>query len=105
MGLKNLVTVILITMALTVLSIAVAGTRTNSGEFKAAATYKSKCVACHGPKAEKKFDTAKPDAEHVQLILKGKKMPKPPHMPGYETKGITPEKAQALLDYMKSLRL
>jgi len=40
----------------------------------------------------------------VQIILKGKKAEKPPHMPAYETKGINAEQAKALLDYMKSLR-
>lgn len=73
-------------------------------QFDAAATYKAKCVACHGAKAEKKFDSAKSDDEHVQIILKGKKMEKPPHMPAYEEKGITADQAKALLEHMKSLR-
>src|SRR6185369_3762235 len=72
--------------------------------FDAAKTYKGKCVACHGPKAEKKFDTAKSDDEHIQIILKGKKGEKPPNMPAYETKGVTADQVKALLDYMKSLR-
>ena len=72
-------------------------------DFDAAKTYK-KCVACHGPKAEKKFDATKSDDEHVQIILKGKKAEKPPNMPAYETKGVTADQAKALLDYMKSLR-
>ena len=81
-----------------------AGARTSSAnQFDAAAKYKQ-CVACHGAKAEKKFDPAKSDDEHVQIILKGKKMEKPPHMPGYEAKGINAEQAKALLEYMKSLR-
>lgn len=81
-----------------------AGARTShSTEFDAAAAYK-KCVACHGAKAEKKFDATKSDEEHIQIILKGKKAEKPPHMPGYEAKGVTAEQAKALLDYMKSLR-
>jgi mono/diheme cytochrome c family protein len=71
--------------------------------FDAAATYNSKCKACHGPKADKKFDKAKADDELVQAILKGKKAEKPPNMPEYETKGITAEDAQALVAYMKSL--
>ena len=71
----------------------------------AASYYKDgKCVVCHGQKAEKKFDTAKSDDEHVQIILKGKKPEKPPNMPAYETKGITADQAKALLDYMKSLK-
>ena len=79
--------------------------RTGSDEqFDAAATYKAKCVACHGAKAEKKFDAAKADADHVQAILKGKKMEKPPNMPGYEEKGITEDQAKALVAFMKSVQ-
>jgi mono/diheme cytochrome c family protein len=90
---------------LTFLGIVSAGAGHPSSEvFDAAKTYKGKCLMCHGPKAEKKFDTAKSDDEHVQIILKGKKVEKPPHMPAYETKGITAEQAKTLLDYMKSLR-
>jgi len=94
----------LTTLCTTNLFIPAAGARSSSAEFDAAKTYKSKCVACHGAKAEKKFDAAKSDDEHVQVILKGKKIEKPPNMPAYETKGITAEQAKSLLDYMKSLR-
>ena len=69
-----------------------------------AALYKTKCVACHGPKAEKKFDATKADADLAQVVLKGKKMEKPPNMPGYEEKGVTEDQAKALVAYMKSLR-
>jgi mono/diheme cytochrome c family protein len=69
----------------------------------AAGLYKTKCVACHGPKAEKKFDATKADADLVQVVLKGKKMEKPPNMPGYEEKGVTEDQAKALVAYMKSL--
>lgn len=65
---------------------------------------KNTCAACHGQKAEKAFDPAKPEEEHVQVILKGKKGEKPPYMPGYEAKGMTAEQAGALVKYMKSLR-
>ena len=93
------------TILLTFVAIAPAGARHTTDEtFDAAKTYKSKCTACHGPKAEKKFDAAKSDDEHVQIILKGKKAEKPPNMPAYETKGVTADQAKALLDYMKSLR-
>lgn len=68
----------------------------------AAALYKAKCVACHGATAEKKFDATKPDAELAETILKGKKGEKPPFMPGYEEKGITPEQAAALVTFMKA---
>jgi len=73
-------------------------------QFDAAATYKAKCVACHGPTAGKKFDVAKPDADHTQAVLKGKKLEKPPNMPGYEEKGISEDQAKALVAYMRSIQ-
>jgi mono/diheme cytochrome c family protein len=69
-----------------------------------AAFYKSKCVACHGQKAEKKFDPALTEEQQLEAIMKGKKVEKPPHMPAYGEKGVTAEQAKALLDYMKQLR-
>jgi mono/diheme cytochrome c family protein len=78
-----------------------AGARTNTQE-DAAALYKSKCVACHGATAEKKFDATKADDELIQAVLKGKKMEKPPNMPAFEERGITPEQAKALVAFMKS---
>ena len=103
MSLKTFALVTGTTMALTLLCVISAGARASTPQFDAAKAYK-KCVVCHGAKAEKKFDTTKSDDEHVQIILKGKKAEKPPHMPGYESKGINAEQAKALLDYMKSLR-
>ena len=67
-----------------------------------AALYKSKCVVCHGATAEKKFDATKPDTELTEIILKGKKLEKPPNMPAYEEKGITSDQAKALVTFMKS---
>src|SRR4030095_1528316 len=78
--------------------------RTSNQDFDAAATYKSKCVACHGAAAEKKFDATLADADLVQIVLKGKKAEKPPNMPGYEAKGITEDQAKALVAHMKSLK-
>ena len=75
---------------------------TAAQEFDAAATYKAKCAMCHGQKAEKKFDTTKEDAAHVEAILKGRDGT--PKMPGYESKGVTAEQAQALVTLMKSLK-
>lgn len=69
-----------------------------------AAFYKAKCVVCHGPKAEKKFDPALTDEQHIEAILKGKKPAKPPNMPAYGEKGVNEEQAKGLLDYMKQLR-
>lgn len=69
-----------------------------------AAYYKTTCVACHGKKAEKKFDSSLPEEQLIEIILKGKKAAKPPHMPGYGDKGVTSEQAKALIDYMKQLK-
>jgi mono/diheme cytochrome c family protein len=68
----------------------------------AAALYKTKCFACHGATAEKKFDAAKADDDLVQFVLKGKKMEKPPNMPAFEERGITADQAKALVAFMKS---
>lgn len=70
----------------------------------AAATYKTKCSACHGADASKKFDVTKTDEHHVNAILKGQKGEKPPYMPEYESKGINEEAAKALVAHMRSLR-
>ena len=69
-----------------------------------AAYYKAKCVVCHGPKAEKKFDAALTEEQHLDAILKGKKPEKPPNMPAFGERGVTQEQAKALLEYMKQLR-
>jgi len=69
-----------------------------------AVTYKAKCAVCHSPKAEKSFDPAKKDDELAEAILKGKKAAKPPHMPEYETKGITKDQALELVAYMRKLK-
>lgn len=69
-----------------------------------AAYYKAKCGACHGQKAEKKFDPAMAEDQMVEAVLKGKKVEKPPNMPAFETKGVTAEQAKALVVYMKQLK-
>jgi len=69
-----------------------------------AAYYKAKCVACHGPKAEKRFDASLADEQYIEAILKGKKPEKPPNMPAYGEKGVTADHAKALLEHMKQLR-
>jgi len=68
------------------------------------AYYKAKCVACHGQKAEKKFDASLTDEQYVDAIMKGKKPEKPPNMPAYGEKGVTQDQAKALLEHMKQLR-
>ena len=69
-----------------------------------AALYKTKCAMCHGATAEKKMDKTKADDELIQVVLKGKKLEKPPNMPAFEEKGITADQAKALVGYMKSLK-
>ena len=69
-----------------------------------AAYFKAKCVACHGQKAEKKFDAALTDEQYLDAIMKGKKPEKPPNMPAYGEKGVTQDQAKGLLEYMKQLR-
>ena len=54
--------------------------------------------------ASKNFDPAKTDDQLVESILKGVKSEKPPAMPSYEAKGITPEQAKALAAYMRTLK-
>jgi cytochrome c5 len=77
--------------------------RTSSQDDNAA-LYKSKCFACHGATAEKKFDATKADDVLIQIVLQGKKMEKPPNMPAYGEKGITADQATALVQFMKSQR-
>jgi len=98
-------------MLLTVAAVLVAGftlisatARANQDQFDAAATFKGKCVACHGAAAEKKLDATIPDADLVQIVLNGKKPEKPPNMPAYGEKGITEDQAKALVAHMKSLK-
>jgi mono/diheme cytochrome c family protein len=93
---------ILAVMTLAFLNTKPVGTTVSAAD--AAETYKAKCAMCHSPKAEKLFDPAKTDEELVETILKGKKGEKPPFMPGYEAKGMTPAEAKELVIYMKKLR-
>ena len=80
------------------------GAQASTEEADTAKTYKSKCAMCHKAKAEKLYDATLPDDDQVQAILKGKKGAKPPDMPAFEKKGITADKAKALVAYMKSLK-
>jgi len=69
-----------------------------------AAQYKKTCAVCHKANAEKSFEPSKMDEVLVEIVLKGKKAEKPPHMPGYEEKGMTKEQAKLLVTYMRQLR-
>lgn len=104
-SLKTLALATVMTMLVATFALISAAARTGSADdFDAAATYKAKCVVCHGAAAEKKFDATMSDADLVQIVLKGKKPEKPPNMPAYEEKGITEDQAKALVAYMKSIK-
>lgn len=79
-----------------------AHTGADNKPFDAATIYKTKCAACHGKTAEKKFDATKADDALAATVLKGKDDVKP-KMPAYETKGVTAEQAAALVAHMRSL--
>ena len=102
-GLNKLAFVLAGLMFATVVLIAAVPARTATQD-DTAALYKTKCFACHGATAEKKFDATKADDELIQAVLKGKKMEKPPNMPAFEEKGITADQAKALVAFMKSLK-
>ena len=70
----------------------------------AAALYNGKCKMCHGATAEKKIDKTKADDVLMQTVLDGKTAEKPPNMPAYKEKGLTPDQAKALVTYIKSLQ-
>src|SRR6266511_5735622 len=97
---KRIAAVLLgIPLVATVLLISVPARTTSDDD---AALYKSKCAMCHGETAEKKVDKTKADDELIQIVLKGKKLEKPPNMPAIEEKGVTADQAKALVAFMKS---
>jgi mono/diheme cytochrome c family protein len=69
-----------------------------------AATYNTKCKMCHGPTGEKKMDKTKADDALMQTVLDGKTAEKPPNMPAFKDKGMSPDQAKALVTYIKSLK-
>jgi len=77
---------------------------TADDQFDVAAAYKTKCVACHGQKAEKKFDSSLANEQLIDIVMKGKKGEKPPNMPAYAEKGVTAEQAKSLVEYMKQVK-
>jgi len=104
---KRINTILIAIASLLLFSLALFGIVRAQGEVQPsdpAAYYKAKCVACHGPKAEKRFDSSLTDEQYIDAILKGKKPEKPPNMPAYGEKGVTAEQAKGLLEYMKQLR-
>ena len=105
-GLKStLIGILAIVFAITGFIVSTAA-QTDTVTFADATTYykDAKCVVCHGPKAEKKFNAELKDEELVDIIMKGKKPEKPPNMPSYEAKGLAAEQAKSLVDYMRALK-
>ena len=82
----------------------IVATPARATDDETAALYNSKCKMCHGAAAEKKFDATKADDVLIQTTLDGKAAEKPPNMPAFKEKGITPDQAKALVAHMKSLK-
>jgi len=95
---NRLKTLAVLLLALPLLAI-MSPARAAVGGEEVAATYKAKCTACHGAKAEKSFDPSKGDGALVDAVLKGVA----PKMPKYDGK-LTADQAKGLVAYMKSLR-
>ena len=104
MKLRNIVTVVTAIFLFSMVFLSVAPAQGDVQPSDPAAYYKAKCVMCHGPKAEKKFDSALAEEQLLDAILKGKKPEKPPNMPAYGEKGVTAEQAKGLLEHMKQLK-
>jgi mono/diheme cytochrome c family protein len=91
--------------ALAIFNAAPAGAVSNAAtDDDVAAQYKKQCLMCHKANAEKFFEPSKMDEALVEIVLKGKKAEKPPHMPGYEEKGMTKDQAKLLVAYMRQVR-
>ena len=98
MKIRKSILVMLAVLALA-LSVVSGGPLGGVAAADAAATYKAKCTACHGPKAEKSFDRSKSDDQLLNAALKGVK----PKMPSYE-KSLGADACKELVAYMKSLK-
>ena len=101
---KNFANGIAVTMLFAAALVITVRAHSDAKPYDPAAYYKTKCVACHGKTAAKKFDSSLPEAQMIEIVLKGKKPEKPPNMPGYGDKGVSSEQAKALIDYMKQLK-
>jgi cytochrome c5 len=96
--------VIFLAAALVVAGALIVSTPARATDDDTAALYNTKCKMCHGATAEKKMDKTKADDVLIQIVLDGKAAEKPPNMPAFKEKGITPDQAKALVGYMKSLQ-
>ena len=101
---RNTAIALTVVFLLSMVFLAVAPAQTEVKPSDTEAFYNSKCVICHGKKAEKKFDATLTDDQMLEAILKGKKAEKPPHMPAYGEKGVTADDAKALIAHMKHLK-
>jgi mono/diheme cytochrome c family protein len=72
-----------------------------------AATYKAKCVACHGPEGQGKVGPAVKGAtltadQITDLLAKGNDTKKAPHKKAIA--GVSADDAKAIADYVKTLK-
>jgi cytochrome c5 len=105
MMMGRLFKVIFVVAALVVAgAVLIVSTPARATDDDTAALYNTKCKMCHGATAEKKMDKTKADDVLIQIVLDGKAAEKPPNMPAFKEKGITPDQAKALVGYMKSLQ-
>jgi cytochrome c5 len=105
MMMGRLFKIILIAVALAAAgAFLIVSTPARASDDDTAALYTTKCKMCHGATAEKKMDKTKANDVLIQIVLDGKTMEKPPNMPAFKEKGITPDQAKALVGYMKSLQ-
>lgn len=79
----------------------------NVAQDDGAATYKSKCAACHGAGGEGKVgpalkDTKLSEDDVLLVVSKGNEAKKAPHKKGIA--GLTDEQAKAVAHYVKSLK-
>jgi len=95
---------VLVGMPLVVTALLISVPARSASDDDVAALYNTKCKMCHGATAEKKMDKTKADDVLIQVVLDGKTAEKPPNMPAFKEKGITPDQAKALVGYMKSLK-
>jgi cytochrome c5 len=93
---------ILATLAVPILALTVvsrAPVNAGTSPVDPVSTYKAKCAACHGAKAEKHFNSSKPDGQLVNAVVNGVK----PKMPAYG-KSLGADTCKALVAHMKSLK-
>src|SRR5687768_4307209 len=96
--------IVLPMLAIAVFKVSPVRAVSNIADDDVAAQYKKQCLMCHKANAEKFFEPSKMDEALVEIVLKGKKAEKPPHMPGFAEKGMTQDQAKLLVAYMRQVR-